>query len=294
MRVTDTMKYASSIANLNSTSSALQRANQVASSGENIVDPSDNPPGWASMSELQSRMTILAARSTAVKSSAGDLDIAESSLSSASDLMVQAKSIALSMATGTVSASDRKNSAAQIDSIRSQLLTLANTKGASGYLFGGNQTLNEPFDSNGKFLGDNGTRTLQVSESKNVDRQRQRADAFTSSGGGRDIFSDLAQLSTDLSSNNLSGITSGIDTMDAGDKQLIDARVSAGSLAGTLSAAGSAMDSLVTSLTTSRGDIGDADMTTAYSNLVAAQQSYSAALTVSQRLLAMSSLASSG
>ncbi len=289
MRVSETMKYATAVQNIDAASVRLNRANQVASTGANVTQPSDDPAAWSTMTELQSRATIMTARSTAAKASAGDLNIAESSLASASDLLVQAKGVALAMSNGTVDAGSRAAAAAQVDSIRDQLLSLANTKGASGYLFGGNQTQAPPFDSTGKFVGDDGVRSIEVSEGKTGRANTSGAKAFTALGGS-DIFGDLAQLSADLKSNNVGGITTAITTMTSDNQQMINARLDAGSTAGALTSSAGMMDGVVTTLTEAASNAGSANLTTAYSELVAAQQAYQGALTVTQRLLALPSM----
>jgi flagellar hook-associated protein 3 FlgL len=291
MRITESMKYANVLENLSTTTTRLARANQVASSGVAVQDPSDDPTAWSLVQRLDARVSLGTSRSTTLRSAASDLDTAEGALASGTDLIVRAKEIAVAMSNGSVAPADRKSAAVEVDAIRNQLLALANTKGANGYLFGGNETTSPPFDTNANFVGDDGVRNLELSESKTARSNVSGARAFTVLGG-RDLFADLAQLSQDLNANNVAGVTSALGTLDSDHQQIVAARIDAGTQSGVLSSAADMTDSLVVQLRASRSGAGDADVASAYSELTAAQQAYEAALAVTQRVLSVGSLAS--
>src|SRR5450432_1212015 len=145
MRVTENMRYASVTNNLSSLASRQAKAAQVAQTGDRINAPSDDPIAAAELARLSASQNQIAARRSTITSVRGDAELAESQLQAASDLMATAKDLAMQGANGTLTADQRATMASQIKDIKDQLVGVANTKGSSGYLFGGLQTDSTPF-----------------------------------------------------------------------------------------------------------------------------------------------------
>src|SRR5262249_21020079 len=155
-----------------------------------VSAPSDDPAAYASITQRSAQMSVLQARSTAASRAAGDLDLAESTLDAASNIIVQVRQIAVEEANGTQDVTARANAAAQVTSLRQQLVALANTQGANGYLFGGTRTNAPPFDANGNFSGNGGLTHLEIADGVLAVSNASGANAFTAAGG-RDVFGDL-------------------------------------------------------------------------------------------------------
>ncbi len=286
MRITNLMQLTDALASQSRASQQVYDLTNQATTGLKINAPSDDPAGYASVVTSDAQISVLQARSKAISNAAGDLNLADGALSSAGDLMMKAKQLAITAADGSQSASDRAAAGAQINQIAQQLIGLANTQGASGYIFGGTKTDTPPFDAAGNFTGNAGVTQLEVANGVFTTSNASGANAFTAAGG-RDVVGDLKNLATALSSNNVAAVQSSIANIDAGSNQLIAARADAGVAASTLQSSGDMISSALTSVQTSVANVSNADIPTVYSELTQAQTSYESAISVNKQLLAM-------
>jgi flagellar hook-associated protein 3 FlgL len=286
MRITDNMQLNDALASQASASSQMYGLTAEASSGLKINQPSDDPAGYATVSSLNAQISTLQARSSAVTAVAGDLNLANGALSSAAALLVQAQQIAVEASDGSQSASTRANSATQVNQIAQQMIGLANTQGANGYLFGGTNTSTPPFDANGNFSGNAGVTQVEIANGVTVQSNASGADAFTAAGG-RNVIADLQNLATALSSNDVATIQSSVGNLTADNSQVVDAQVNVGVSAGTLQSSSEVMATALTTAQTSLANEQDADAPTVYSELTQVQTSYESAISVNRQILSM-------
>lgn len=293
MRITEAMMLNTALENQATAASTMAQLTQEASSGLRVAQPSDDPVAWSNIQQQDSTMSVLQARSAAATQAGGDINLAESTLSEATDLMAQAQSIAVEGANGTQTAASRANAATQVSSLTQQLVALANTRGSSGYLFGGTASNAPPFDSSGVFQGNNQTTSVEIADGVTVTSNASGADAFTAAGG-TDVFAALQGLATALSSNDPTAIQASIATIGTATTQLTAARINAGLSAGVLTSASTAIASAVTQLQVSVASEADADAPSTLSNLQAAQTSFQAAIDVNKEVLSESLAAIGG
>ena len=286
MRITNLMQLNDALASQSRASQQVYGLTKQATSGLKINAPSDDPAGYASVVSADAQISVLQGRSNAIASATGDLNLADGALSSAGDLMMRAKQIAITAADGTQSATDRANAAAEVNQITQQLIGLANTKGSSGYIFGGTQTDIPPIDPSGNFNGNGGVTHLEVANGVLVQSNASGANAFTVAGG-RDVIADLSSLATALSSNNAGAIQSSIDNMNADNTQVIAARVNVGIAASTLQSSSDVISGALTTVQTTLSNQSSADIATVYSELTQAQTSYEGAISVNKQILSM-------
>jgi flagellar hook-associated protein 3 FlgL len=286
MRITNGMLLNDTLAGEARASLQTYQLTQEASSGQKINNPSDDPAGYATVVSTDAQISVLTARQAAMSKSGGDLSLADGVLSSASDLLVQAKSLATTGADGSHDANWRANAATQVNGIIQQMIALGNTQGANGYIFGGTKTQTPPFDAAGNFSG-NGTATqMEVADGVLAQTNASGAQAFTAAGG-RDVIGDLKALSTALSGNNVAGIQASMGVLDTDNSQVIDARVNAGVAAERLQSSSDVIANALTAEQAARANVADADVPTVYSELSAVQTSYESALSVNRQLLTM-------
>jgi len=286
MRITDGMRLNDSLASEARTSQQMYNLTQEASSGYKVNSPSDDPAAYASVVSLDSRIAVLQARSTAATDASSNLSTADDVLSSASNLLVQAKQTALEMANGTVDPATRAAAAQTIDGLTQSLLSIANTQGSNGYLFGGTATGSPPFDTTGNFVGNNGTTQIEVADGINAQTNVSGAAAFTAAGG-RDVFADLQALSTALTSNDVPTITASIANLDSDNTQVVAAQVSAGTLTDRLQSSSTVTTNAIADDQTQLADTQDADVAQVYSEFEQSQTDYESALSVTKQILSL-------
>jgi flagellar hook-associated protein 3 FlgL len=286
MRITDGMRLNDSLASEARTSQQMYDLTQEASSGYKVNSPSDDPAAYASVVSLDSRIAVLQARSTAATEASSNLSTADDVLSSASNLLGQAKQTALEMANGTVDPATRAAAAQTIDGLTQSLLSIANAQGSNGYLFGGTATGSPPFDTTGNFVGNNGTTQIEVADGIDAQTNVSGAAAFTAAGG-RDVFADLQALSTALTSNDIPTITASIANLDSDNTQVVAAQVSAGTLTDRLQSSSTVTTNAIADDQTQLADTQDADVAQVYSEFEQSQTDYESALSVTKQILSL-------
>lgn len=284
MRITEQMTLNTVLQSESGAAQRMARLSGQAASGLRVQSPSDDPTAYASLVQQDAQIGVATARQSAAGIAANNLSLAETTLDQASTLVQQAQSLATEAANGTQNASSRAASAAQVDGLRQQLLGLANTRGSTGYLFGGTKTQTAPFDSNANFVGNDGSTHVEIADGVLATSNPSGAQAFTSAGG-RDVFADLQALSTALSNNDTAGIQTAIGSLSSSYNQVLSARVDAGERAGRLQSAGDAMSNALTQMQVSRAGVADIDAPTTFSNLQAAQLAFQQAIAVNQQVL---------
>ena len=286
MRIADNMRYTMLSLDNERNSGALMTATQKASSGIAVADPSDNPVAYAESVTQGGQIAQITARQTAINQATNNLSLADTTLSSAADVVTQAKSLALQMANGDENAGDRATAATTVGNLMSSLLGLANTKGANGYIFAGTNTATAPFTATGAFTGNDNTVNVEVADNTTVAGNASGAQAFTAAGG-QDVFQTLTNLSTALANNDVSGVQNAIGGLDASFDQVVAARTDVGSTVDRLSTASQVSTNALTTLQTARASTVDADAIAAFSTLSQTQTAYQASMQVTSQILSL-------
>src|SRR6187551_273005 len=118
MRVTEQMRYDGVAHNLSQLSSRQAKAAQEAQTGLRVNLPSDDPIAAAQLARLSASQSQVTARRSTISSVRGDAELSETSLQSASDLLANAKELAMQGGNGSLGATERQNLALQVKDIR--------------------------------------------------------------------------------------------------------------------------------------------------------------------------------
>ena len=125
------------LADVDATQQRIAVANQQLSSGLKIQVASDGPDVVGTLLQLRANLQKNSQLTTNLGLAKGDADVAESSLSSATQLMDTALSLAAQGATATTNASARQAIAGQVQGILEQMVGYSNTQSAGRYVFSG-------------------------------------------------------------------------------------------------------------------------------------------------------------
>jgi flagellar hook-associated protein 3 FlgL len=289
MRITESMRVRTSTWVTARNAERLERLARQAASGERVSAPSDDPGAFSVRIQGEARALLLGARRDAAGLAAGDLQLAEGALASASDLLVRARELAVQMSNGSVDAASRANAAKEVRDLRAQLIGIANERGARGYLFGGDKVDTPPFTSTGAFLGDDGVQYVETSDGVRTQANTSGARAFTAAGG-QDIFATLDAFANALAANDLNNVRASIGALEGAHRQVVDARVATGLTAERLTLASTAISDALDAAREALAGVVEADSNETYSDLVASQAGYQRALEITKRLLSMSAL----
>src|SRR5579871_6217455 len=109
------------------------------SSGYRIQDAADSPGETPDLIDLGSSLAVEQNWQSDLGQVQTEVNSADSALTSAIQLLDNARTLAVQGANATSTTSDRQNLAAQIQSIQQQVVAIANTQVAGRYIFGGDQ-----------------------------------------------------------------------------------------------------------------------------------------------------------
>jgi flagellar hook-associated protein 3 FlgL len=151
----------------------IQSLQNKISTGKNIIQASDDPIGIVKLSGLQQVKDRFNQYSQNADNAINRLTIADTTLQSITNLMVRAKELAIQAANDTFGAQDSEALALELEEMKNEMFSVANSTDSSGaYIFGGYHTNTQPFekdnDGNITYKGDRGTNSVAVSETRMV------------------------------------------------------------------------------------------------------------------------------
>ena len=160
MRVSTAHTYDLAIESLQKRQNELATSQGQLTTGKKVNVPSDDPIAAARAERALATIGRADANQRALDASRNVLQIAESSMADAVELIQQARESLVAAGNASYTDSERKSVAKKLTEIRSQLLTVANrADGGGGFVFGGQGSATPPFlDATGgvQFIGQGG------------------------------------------------------------------------------------------------------------------------------------------
>jgi len=284
MRVSNSQIYNMANRYLEQTSTAYFNANEQVSSGKRINRPSDDPNGAGRVTRYRADLSRLAQYQENISHARTFLNQTESTLNLINSLRVSAKEIALQGANGNHSSTELDNMAQSIATIKSQLVSLANTQVGDEYIFGGYDVSSPPYDSSGNYSGDDGEIEIRIGKNSTI-KLNFPGENVLGAAGGVDLFQTLTDLQTALSGNDLSGIQTSIGNLDASEEQIMSAWSITGYRVNNLDGASNVLDQINLDTTELISDTEDVDMSQAMMNFSKQEVALQAVMASSAKIL---------
>ena len=284
MRVTDTMLWDLSRRNLVRAQARLFTATERVSSGLRLEKPSDAPPDVVGLRSVDASLARLRSGERGAAGAQAQLHAAEGALAEAGSVLSRAREIAITGADGTQNAQSRASLATEVAGLRDLMRSLANSKFGNVHLFGGFKTAAPPFLADGTFVGDTGTREVEVLPGLRVAANVSGALAFTAAGGV-DVMAVLATLESDLRANDAAAVAARLDDLDVASRQVLSQRVAAGSQLTRVQSSDAMRADSIVRLEAARSGLRDADVPTVITEMAQAQNSLRLALQAASQVL---------
>ena len=178
---------------------------QQLASGRRVLRPSDDPAGATRILTLRESVTTLQQYNENINLATNRLQIEESALISAGDLLQRARELAIQANNATQTNETRAGAAVEIQGILDGLLGAANTRDSNNeYIFAGFRTSAPPFVATGNtfnYVGDQGVRDVQIGASRQVAVGDSGERVFFDIANGNGLFATSAN-----NANNGSGV----------------------------------------------------------------------------------------
>jgi flagellar hook-associated protein 3 FlgL len=193
MRVSNDTLRSAFLAALNSAQTRLLATQQQISTGKRVNTPSDDPVAAARIAHLNASLSRLDQYKTNGVFARNQLGLEEETLNQAISNLQGVRDLVLQANNSTTSDADRRTIASSIAQQRDAMLALANTTDVDGrHLFSGYAEASAPFTvgsaGNVVYNGDQGQRTLQISDSRFVAVNDSGADVFQRIPAGNGTF----------------------------------------------------------------------------------------------------------
>jgi len=210
----------------------IASANRQLSSGLKIQDASDGPDVISELLQLRANLQKNSQVTNNLGLAKTDADVADTSLSSATQLMDTALSLAAEGATATTSASGRQAIAGQIEGILEQMVAYANTQSGGRYIFGGDADTSAPYQLDltqangvGQLTTAAATRLIEDPAGGSFPASQTAQQIFDDrnpdgSIAGDNVFAALNSLRIALTNNDTNGITAATTSLKAASDHL--------------------------------------------------------------------------
>lgn len=275
---------------LNAIEISLEQQNtaiQQLASGRSVNAPSDNPAATAALVLNRTQAAQNDTFQRSIGSLQGMYQSADSTLSSAVQLMTRAISLGTEGANGTMTAANRQVIAAEVEGIRSQMVGIANTEYQGEYLFSGTAVHTAPYVLNSAspsgvtYQGNTSTNSIDVLNGQTIQLNVPGSQIFSNAGG--DVFASLQQLITALQTGT--GIGTATTAVENAFQQLSQQRVFYGNALNQLSSASSFLNSEKVQLSRQQNSLIAVDPAKAATDLSQAELQNQAVLAATGKVL---------
>jgi flagellar hook-associated protein 3 FlgL len=281
-RITDQMLLNNSQADLQIQLSQLSVLQNQSSSGQAISKPSDNPSGMALSLALQSQQSANTQYAANATDGQNWLTSVDGALTSATTALQQVRNLTLSAANATQSTTSQNAIVSQLESLKGELMSAANTTYLGRPVFAGNSDSGAAFNSDYSYNGTPGqTVTRTISPDTTVSVSGDGAATFGT--GSNSVFALIDSIVGDIQSG--SDVTGQIANIDSALSAVSSQTALVGANYNVVQAGQAVLTTQASTLTTQRSDVDSVDITKTVIALQSQQVAYQAALDVTSKAL---------
>ena len=169
MRISNQMLQQSALAGLRARLEALAQAQAASTTGRRIRTLSDDPLGASEVMRLASTLRDVEQYRRNGTFANTRLSAEEVTLNSVVEALQDAKGLAIASASPDPADPTRQAALAEVRNLIQHVISLGNTKVGNEYIFGGGETLDPPFKSDGSYVGDTTIRRAEIGEGLLID-----------------------------------------------------------------------------------------------------------------------------
>ena len=292
MRIATAFAFENSVVTLQRRQAVLVESQEQLTSGKRVRKPSDDPAAAAQAERSLAQVTRSQSLQRALDASRQAMELTESALGAAGDVMQQVREQVVLAGNGAYTDNERRSLALVLRGMRDELFSIANrSDGAGRYHFGGQGSDQPPFlDAPGgvTYNATNGQARAASGEASplSIDGEQawlQAADP-SNPGGTISLFDVLDRIVTELNTPGLSKaqvaqvVSAGLRDIDASAENLSAWRSRTGESLNRIDGMSERLSQTTLDAQRARSDAEDLDMLQAISDFQNRQTGYDAAL----------------
>ena len=258
----------------------LAKSQAQISAQKQVLNPSDAPDQASTITRLKSMIGKQDSYQATLDAAQARLDTESTTLSNAGDILIRMKELTIQANNGSNGASTRTVIATEMQGLRDQLMSLANSTDSSGsYIFSGSRLHSPAFttDSTGavSYQGDQTQMQVAVGDHRKLSINRPGTQAFVSvvrSGAdgvstGTGFFTAIDELIAGVKSGNATVMQRGLNEMAALHQGVVIAQANGGTDMKAIEQQGAALDETKLSLKSALSGVEDLDMPSAITKM---------------------------
>jgi flagellar hook-associated protein 3 FlgL len=258
------------------------KAQEQVSSGKKISTPSDNPTAAADILRLHSEASQSDQYTRNLTFAQSKLQLTDGVLDTIQTMTERARTLGQ---LGFGNAALAPGYVTELNGIRDQLVTAANTTFAGRYIFGGSVTSTAPYvknpDSSVSYNGNGEDMPIEISRGLTVQTQIPGSDLFS---GSTDVFQVMSDLSTAMQAGDNAAIDAQVKKLEQFSDVLSVARTKVGGGLNTTTSVSNNLSAAKLSRETQLSQEESADLAAAISELTLSQNGLQATLAVGARI----------
>lgn len=291
MRISNNMLCRNLLLNLTASQGKMEELQNQMSTGLRISKPSDDPAAIESVLRYKSGISMVDQWKENASDALQYMYTTDSTLSGLSSMLQRVRELAMQGANATNSVNERTAIAKEIQEINEQIVSIANTKVGSKYIFGGTNTDIQPIDAAGNWNGNSTGIMFDVGSNTKIDISVNGIDLFISSGLLTDTSTVpatpgiLDSLNTALLAGDTAAISATLTDIDSNINNVLGIRSDLGARTNRVSTIETQLTSMSYNLTANLSNIEDVDMAKAITDFTNQQNIFQSALSVGAKII---------
>ncbi len=288
MRVGTGFLYQSIQQRIGQLSSDLVNLNEKVASGKTLNRPSDDPIAMVSAMEMKTQMAQFDQYARNLQEAASWLNLSESVVSQALDVVGRARELAVEMASDNQNATTRAAAAQEVGHLLDQAIFLGNTQLAGKFIFAGYKTSSTPFI---KITTENGVETAQYyGDTNDFQLVTGNGETITAGKNGQTVFMNtnlfdvLGNLKKGMEDNDLTAIQTQLGNLTSLEDSLNSQIADIGGRSNRVEARRGIIDDLKADLNDRLSQTQDSDLAELTIQLKVKENTYQAALAAAARI----------
>jgi len=154
MRITNSMMVSNMMRNINNNLNRLDKIQNQMATGKRISKPSDDPVGMAQVLKLTSDINASEQHKKNADEALSWLETTEMAATQLKDVMQRVRELTVQGATDSLAQEDKQAIQKEIVQLKEQIISIGNSTFAGRYIFGGYNTMEQPFTIEETPVGD--------------------------------------------------------------------------------------------------------------------------------------------
>lgn len=295
IRVTVGSSSYAALSGLQANASRLAALQAQLSSGDQITKPSDDPAGTVRALQLRGDVKQNSQYASSASDAIAWMSTSDTAYSQVVTIAQQARTLVVQgLNTGANTGTSNDAIAAQVDGLKSSLVSLANSNYNGRPVFGGTTAGTSAYtmDASGNvtYVGDDGAVMRTVGAQNTVQVNQTGPNVFGTDGSSTNLFSVLSDISANLRSGDSTSLSADLAKMDTAIGQVSSAQATEGATYQRVQVAQTVQSNNNLTLKSQLSSIQDIDLADMAVKVTTAQTTYQASLQTTASIQQMSLL----